>query len=93
MRRGTQYRLEIRVCDLAAPFVFECCVVTVNHNRADKVSVTAVYRSPSSNLDSFIDLFEPFTDDLSQSKNNFLVCDDFNVDTLKEDRTDSLLMW
>lgn len=94
MRRGKQYRLEIRVCDLAAPFVFECCVVTVCIIIVQtKFLLLLSFGSPSSTLDSFIDLFESFTDDLAQSKNSFLVCDDFNVNTLKEDRTGALLMW
>lgn len=89
VRQATPSRLEIRFCDLAAPFIYKCCVLTANLNSEKQSVFCALYRSPSSCRDSLLNLLEPLKDGLTQSKNDFIVCGDFNVDTLKEDRARS----
>lgn len=94
VKQGLQYKLEDRFCGLGAPFVFECCVITLYHamTTSKKISVAAVYRSPSSNIDSFIDSFESLVEGLAQNRNHFLICGDFNIDILKDDRAKKLFI-
>lgn len=62
----------------------------MNHSSANRVSIVTVYRFPSCSLDFVIHQFESLMDGIAQSKNNFLVCGDFNVDNLKKGRAKRL---
>ncbi|KAG8315124.1 hypothetical protein J6590_076947 [Homalodisca vitripennis] len=86
VKQGVQYSLESRLCDLSVAFSFECCAVTIKLAFPDRIVLAAVYRSPSSSIDSFIDAFESFVDGHAQGFNSLIVCGDFNVDLLRDSR-------
>ncbi|MBS0018900.1 MAG: endonuclease/exonuclease/phosphatase family protein [Candidatus Sulcia muelleri] len=92
VKQGVQYSLESRLCDLSVPFSFECCAVTIKLAFSDRIVVAAVYRSPSSSIDSFIDAFESLVDGHARGFNSLIVCGDFNVDFLRDSRERKLFL-
>jgi hypothetical protein len=71
--------------DLHANMNFECKFIELNNDSFGTKIIGAVYRPPDSNLDLFRLGFDAVLDSMKQSKNEYIIAGDYNIDLLKHE--------
>ena len=64
---------------------FECVFADISHISFGTKIVGAIYRPPNTDIDAFITGFEILIDNICNSKHEYLIAGDYNIDLLKND--------
>lgn len=64
-------------------FEFECCGMRVSMDGGMELMVVSIYRSPSSDVNSFISTLNNFLLSIKTGKRNLIICGDLNVNFLR----------
>ena len=65
--------------------LLECCTVELLIEKGKNIIISCVYRTPGSQITSFIDKIESMLSDLRITEKLYYMCGDFNIDLLKCD--------
>ena len=64
--------------------------VEVKSNKRKKIVIGLVYRHPTSNFIEFQDKFTSILNQLNQTKQEYVICGDFNIDQIKLEKNSKI---
>lgn len=83
VRNGITYN-EINVTKFCVESVFECCAIELKQY---DISLVCLYRVPNfKRLNLFYEILEQFLSKICNTRNKVVLCGDFNIDILKNNR-------
>ena len=89
-RLGTKFKVISIPKNYTGETVCECCAVSTLENNI-KLAVLAIYRSPRSDLETFFNLLHNILTYISTNHQHIILCGDFNVNYLIDNKNKSLL--
>jgi len=89
-RPGLSYKHLANIITLNKEFVFECCGITTQLPDLGTIVLISIYRSPSANLNEFMERLEDMLNMLPNT--NIIICGDFNVDFSVATKESTLLV-